>query len=99
MSEGQFTKFQDGVSFARGNDVIAGSVLLQHQPHGVNVVGGISPVATSVEPAKTELGGQAKADPRRSIRNLSRDEFEPTAGTLMVIEDGRACKEPFVFAV
>ena len=47
------------MGFAGGDDVIVGLVLLQHQPHRLDVVAGEAPVALGVEVAEEQLVLQA----------------------------------------
>jgi hypothetical protein len=50
------------VGLAGADDVVVGLVLLEHAPHGVDVVGRVAPVALGVEVAEVELALEAVLD-------------------------------------
>ena len=54
VPEGDFHEFAHGMRLAGGDDVIVGAVLLQHQPHGLDVVAGEAPVAARVQVAERQ---------------------------------------------
>ena len=49
MAEGGDDEVADRMSFARCDDVVVGLLLPEHEPHGLDVLLGIAPVASSVE--------------------------------------------------
>ena len=61
-------------AFAGREHVVVGLVLLQHQPHALDIVAGVAPVALGVEIAEIELLLQAEFDARHRARDLARDE-------------------------
>ena len=66
MAEGDLEKLAHRVLLAGGDDVVVRLVLLQHPPHGLDVVAGEAPVALRVEVAQVELVLQPDLDaPRR----------------------------------
>ena len=77
---------------AGGDHVVVGLVLLEHQPHGLDVVLGVAPVALGVEVAERELVLQAELDGGRAMGDLAGDELEPAALALVVEKDSRAAK-------
>ena len=62
VAEGELAELADRVGLAGGDHVVVGLVLLQHQPHGLDVVAGEAPVALGVEVAEPQLVGQAELD-------------------------------------
>src|SRR5262249_35006086 len=50
-------KFADAVPLPGADDVIFRSVLLQHQPHGADVIAGETPIAFRFQVAEPEFGG------------------------------------------
>src|SRR5687768_14099359 len=49
VSEGDIEEIADAVGLAGRDYEIIGSVLLKHQPHGLDVVAGESPIADGIE--------------------------------------------------
>lgn len=49
MLEGQFNELSDAVTLASGNYKILWSLLLQHQPHRLNVVSRMAPVSFRIK--------------------------------------------------
>jgi hypothetical protein len=70
--------------------VVVGRVLLQHQPHHLDVFLGVTPVALGVEIAEVQLLLQAHFDARGSARDLARDEGLPAARGFVVEQDAVA---------
>ncbi len=72
--EGQLDELAHGVGLAGRQHVVVGLVLLQHQPHALDVVARVAPVALGVEIAEIEALLQAELDRRDRARDLARDE-------------------------
>ena len=53
--EGRVEEVADRVGLAGGDDVVVGLLLLEHQPHRLDVVAGEAPVALGVEVAEHQL--------------------------------------------
>ena len=53
-AEGRVAEIADGVGLAGGDHVVVGLFGLQHQPHGLDVVAGKTPVAAGVEVAEVQ---------------------------------------------
>ena len=62
VAEGELAELPHRVGLAGGDHVVVGLVLLEHQPHGLDVVAGEAPVALGVEVAEAQLVGQAELD-------------------------------------
>src|SRR5215217_4651806 len=60
VRERALDELADGVVLPRRNDVVAGLVLLQHQPHRLHVVACVAPIATRIEVSEHELVLQAE---------------------------------------
>ena len=54
--EGDLAELPHRVGLSGRDDVVAGLVLLEHQPHRLDVVAGEAPVALGVEVAEPQLG-------------------------------------------
>ena len=67
MAERDLAELAHRVGLAGRDDVVVGLVLLQHQPHGLDVVAGEAPVALGVEVAEPQLVGQAELDPGHAV--------------------------------
>ncbi len=63
------------VSLAGRNHVVVGLVLLQHQPHRLDVIAGKSPVAARVQVPERKLPLDAQLDSGSAARNLARHEI------------------------
>src|SRR5947207_8265393 len=88
-----------GMALPGCNDVVAGLVLLQHQPHRLHVVAGIPPVATGIEIAQDELLLEAQRDRRRSLSNLPREKLERPARRLVVVQDPGAGEQAIAMSI
>ena len=89
----------DAVGLAGGDDVVVGLVLLQHQPHRLDVVAGVAPVALGVEVAEHDLVLQPELDAGDRVGDLAGHELEPAARALVVEEDAAAGVQPVALAV
>jgi hypothetical protein len=47
--ESRFTEFLDGVTFTRSDYVVAGLLLLQHEPHGFDIIPGEAEISFHIE--------------------------------------------------
>ena len=90
LGEGPLDELLDGVRLARGDDVVVGLVLLQHQPHRPHVVAGVAPVALRVEVAEHQLVLQAELDAGHGVGDLAGDELDAAARALVVEQDAGA---------
>src|SRR5206468_11313669 len=77
VGEGPLAEVAYGVRLAGGDDVVAGLVLLDHAPHGLDEVGRVPPVATRLEVAHPQLGVDAGHDPGHAPRDLAGGELGP----------------------
>ena len=64
----------DRIARAGGDDVVRRLIRLEHPPHRIGVLGGITPVAAGVEIAEVEHVLEARGDPRHGHRDLARHE-------------------------
>lgn len=55
MVKSQVKELAHGVRFSGGDNEILGPILLQHQPHRLNIVRRMAPIALRVQIAKKEL--------------------------------------------
>jgi hypothetical protein len=70
--------------------VVVGLVLLEHEPHHLDVLLGVAPVALGVEVAEVERVLEAHLDPGGGAGDLAGDEGLAAAGRLVVEEDAVA---------
>ena len=68
-------------------DVVAGTVLLQHPPHHLDVFRRIAPVPHGLEVADSEGLRPAQLEPGQAARHLAADEVLTAAGRLVVEQD------------
>ena len=85
--KGQLAELADGVRLARGNHVVVGGVLLEHQPHRFHVVAGKAPVTLGVEVPQVQLVLPASRDPGRRAGDLPGHELLAAPRALMVEEN------------
>ena len=90
-AECEFAEFTDGVLLAGGDDEILGPVLLEDEPHTLDVVFGISPVAQRTQVAEIELVLLALCDTCGGKGYLTGDECFAASLALMVEENAGAC--------
>ena len=97
--EGQLEKLAHGMRLAGRHHVVVGLLLLEHQPHGADVVAGESPVALGVEVPHDELLLQAFLDSRGAQGDLAGHERLAAPGAFVVEQDSRAGEEPVGFPI
>jgi hypothetical protein len=97
--EGDFEEFADGMGFASGDDVIIRGVLLEHQPHGLDIIFGIAPVAFGVEVAEVEFVLLFGDNAGNGTGDFAGDEGFASAGGFVVEEDAVATEDVVRFAV
>ena len=69
------------------DDEVLGGVVLQHEPHALDIVTGVAPVAQGTEVPEVELVLLSCCDTSSSQSDLTSDEGLATALTLVVEED------------
>ena len=99
VRESEVGEFLHGVLLPCRDHVVVGLLLLEHQPHRLDVVACEAPVSLGVEVAEAEFAGEAELDPRDAVRDLARHELEPAARRLVVEEDPRDREEAVRLAV
>ena len=77
--EGEGYEFPNGVGFARGNDKVVGGGLLQHEPHGSDIVGTMPPVAAGIHVAQFQNVLLARFDLCNGNGNFPSYEFRTPA--------------------
>ena len=82
--EGDAHQVAHRVRDAGGDHIVLGLVLLEHQPHGLDVVPGIAPVALGFEVSEGDLLGEAELDGGGGVGDLAGDELKPAALGLVV---------------
>ena len=99
ITEGFLEEFAYRIGLAGSNYEVAGLVLLEHEPHGFDVIASETPVAPGVKIAEIELLLQAHFDAAQGPGDLTGNESFATAGRFMVEEDTVADEEIVGFAV
>ena len=84
MREGHVHQLADAVRLPGGNHVVVRLVLLEHQPHRLDVVLGVAPVALGVEVAQRQVAGQAELDGGGAVRDFACHKFQPATLRFMV---------------
>jgi len=97
--EGLRDELVDRVGLPRPDDVVVGGLLLEHQPHGLDVLGGVAPVPLGVEVSDVELFRFIRQDQRDRLGDLAGDEVLAAPRGLVVEEDPVRGKEVVALAV
>ena len=92
-------KFADRVGFAGGNNKIARLGVLQHHPHGFDVVAGETPVAFGVEISEKEFVLQAQLDAGERAGDLASDEGFAAARRFVVEQNAVGDVQVVGFAI
>src|SRR5947207_3237067 len=87
LGEGQFDEFAHRMSLARGDHIVARSFPLCDQPHGLDVIAGMAPIALGIEIAEIEARLKALVDRGHRAGDLAGDEGLAARRPLMVEED------------
>jgi hypothetical protein len=82
--EGDVDELAHAVGLTRRDHVVLRLVLLEHQPHGLDVVLGVAPVTLRVEVSEGELLLQAELDRGRTVGDLAGHELQPPTGSFVV---------------
>ena len=99
VGEGDLEEVAHGVGASGGDDVVVGGFLLEHEPHGADVVAGEAPVALGVEVAHAQLFLVAEFDAGDGVGDFAGDEFFAAAWGFVVEEDAGEGEEVVAFAV
>ena len=87
------------MGFAGGDYVVVGLVLLEHEPHGLNVVFGEAPVAFGVEVAHEDLLLLSGDNAGDGAGDFAGDEGFAATGGFVIKQDAVAGKKVVGFAV
>ena len=87
MREGEFDEFADGVGFSGTDDKVVRGCLLQHQPHGANIVWSVSPIATGAKIPQVELLLDTMLDVGHRTSDLASHKGLAAAWRLVVEQD------------
>ena len=84
MSERELGELAHRVRLAGGDDVVGRLVLLQHQPHRLDVVAREPPVTLRLHVAEPQLLREPELDPSHPVADLAGDKFQSSTRTLVV---------------
>src|SRR5690348_6047248 len=76
------------------DDVIVRLILLQHEPHGFDVLARVSPVAAGLQVSECDAVGFAGDDPGYAGSDLTRHELVPAAGRLVIEQNAAHGESP-----
>ena len=93
LLEGELDAAPHGVRLAGRDHVVVRRVLLEHQPHRLDVVLRVAPVALGVEVAEPQLVRQAELDRRGVPGDLAGHELQPATRDFVVEEDPGASRD------
>ena len=99
QAEGLLDELFDRVRLVGGDHVVVGLVLLEHDPHHLDVFFGVTPVAAGIEVAHVEAVLEAEFDASGGASDLAGDEGLAAARALVVEENAVGGVEVIAFAV
>ena len=73
--------------------------MLEHQPHGLDVVARVAPIPLGVQVSESQLGGLPKGDLGRTVADLAGDELKSAPGALVVDKHPRAGVQAVALAI
>ena len=97
--EGALGELTYGVLLTSSDDEVLRGVVLQHEPHALDIVTGIAPVAQGTEVPEVELVLLTSGDTSSGEGDLTSDKGLATALTLVVEEDTVDGKHTIALAV
>jgi hypothetical protein len=86
-SEGLLAKLLDGVRLTSGKNKVIGDLLLEHEPHALNVVLCVAPITLGVEVTKVNGVLETTVDTGDGTSDLTGHESRTTPGGLVVEKD------------
>src|SRR5919106_1658996 len=97
--ERELAELAHRVGLAGGDHVVVGRVLLEHQPHGLDVVAGVTPVALGLEVPEAQLVGEPELDAGGAVGDLAGHELEAAPRPFVVEQDAAGGVEVVRLAV
>src|ERR1035438_7600863 len=99
MRKGKLDKFADRVGFSSTDNEVVRGFLLQHQPHGADIVRSVSPIPVGVEIAEVKLLLNTVLDVGDGASNLTGDKRLAAAWRLVIEQDTARCVEPIALPI
>ncbi|MNT42700.1 hypothetical protein D3C72_1791300 [compost metagenome] len=99
MLEGNLAHLAHRGGDARGDHKVVGLVLLQHQPHGLDIVAGKAPVALGIDVAQAQFLLFSLLDPGSGVGDFAGHEFDPAQRRLVIEQDAAAGMQVETLAV
>src|SRR5438309_2771594 len=87
MTESNLAELANAVASARRNDIVVRNMVLRCEPHSLDVILGVSPVAARLQVAEIKFMLQTELDSPDSTSHLARHERFASAGRFVVEED------------
>ncbi len=72
---------------------------MQHEPHGLHVIGGVAPIPARIQVAQAQLARLARGDGRGSGADFAGDEFVAATRRLVVEEHAATGKKTVRFPI
>src|SRR6185312_32018 len=99
LGKGEFDELAYRMRLSGGEHIVVGLLLLQHQPHALDIVAGMAPVAPRVEIADIEAVLAPPGDRRDRAGDLARDESLAAARPLVIEQDAVRGVQPIGLAI
>src|SRR5579863_5957967 len=84
LCEGFFHELAYRMSFSSRQHIVAGFLLLEHQPHSTDILSGMPPVTLGIKISEKKLVLESQMNGRDSARDLSSNESFPTGRSFMI---------------
>ena len=84
MFESCFNKFTDSTCFVCSNNVIIRFVLLEHKPHGFDIILGMSPVSFRIHVTEFYMVLNTEFNAGNGIRDFTSDKFFASTFTFVI---------------
>ena len=91
--EGGLNKFAHRVRLTGRYDIIVRGFVLQHQPHGLDVILSAAPVSPALQIAQDKIDIQAMRNPRDCARDFAGNKIFAAARRLVIVKNAVANKK------
>src|ERR1019366_3547922 len=99
VRECKIEEFSNAMSLTSADDVIIGDILLEHHPHGTDIIRRVAPVPARLHVSNVELVLQSELDVRNRAGDLPRHESLAATWRLMVEQNPAGRMKAVTFAI
>src|SRR5207245_6363627 len=99
VPKSDFTKLAHGMTFSGRDYIVVGPGLLEHHPHGLDILAGMAPISLCVKVTQAEFLGRSEFDFGHLRSNFPSNELDAPTTRLVIKEDSTAGKHIVSLAV